>query len=450
MTEDFTDNYSKIELSKDHHMQIPWYDLIDDDNDKVITAALKERASIVGRVGIMLLSCGTGAWRVREAMNNIARNLSLTCSADIGLTSISFTCFYKNHSYSEVLTLSKSGVDTDKLDALERFVRNFSENVHQMSTRDIHKELDKIQKMPGNYSAVITGLAAGLACSAFVFLLGGGSIEMVCCFFGAAIGNWIRTKLLQKRLTLIATVALGVASACLVYLLMFHVLEIIFNISGQHEAGYIGAMLFVIPGFPFITSMLDISKQDLRSGLERLVYALMITTVATLVGWLVALTVHLKPANFLPLNLPPFLMLGLRLIASFCGVFGFSIMFNSPYRMAFLSGIIGAIANTLRLEIVDYSKIPPAAAAFIAALFAGLIASGMNHFNGYPRISLTVPSIVIMVPGLYIYRGMYNIGLNNISVGASWMSRAVLIIMMLPLGLFTARVIMDKRWRRND
>ena len=216
------------------------------------------------------------------------------------------------------------------------------------------------------------------------------------------------------------------------------------------EAGYIGAMLFVIPGFPFITSMLDISKQDMRSGMERLLYALMITIVASLVGWLVAMVVHLRPENFVDLGLSPVLLLVYRLIASFCGVFGFSVMFNSPRRMAIQAGLIGAVANTLRLELVDLNTIPPAAAAFIGALVAGLIASAINRVDGYPRISLTVPSIVIMVPGLYIYRAVYNIGLNNIGVGAEWMTRAALIIMFLPLGLFTARLIMDSRWRQSD
>lgn len=37
---------------------------------------------------------------------------------------------------------------------------------------------------------------------------------------------------------------------------------------------------------------------------------------------------------------------------------------------------------------------------------------------GYPRISLTVPSVVIMVPGLYLYRAIYNIGITSINTGA--------------------------------
>lgn len=76
-------------------------------------------------------------------------------------------------------------------------------------------------------------------------------------------------------------------------------------------------MLFVIPGFPFITSMLDISKLDMRSGLERLAYAIMITLIATLVGWLVALIVHFKPEDFASLGLGVVPLMLLRIPASF-------------------------------------------------------------------------------------------------------------------------------------
>ncbi|MDK7326420.1 threonine/serine exporter family protein, partial [Lactobacillus mulieris] len=84
-------------------------------------ATLVEKASIVGRVGLMILSCGTGSWRVRDSMNTIARALDITCSADIGLLTIDCTCFdVNNQSYSQTLTLPATGVNMTKLNELER------------------------------------------------------------------------------------------------------------------------------------------------------------------------------------------------------------------------------------------------------------------------------------------------------------------------------------------
>ena len=47
-----------------------------------------------------------------------------------------------------------------------------------------------------------------------------------------------------------------------------------------------------------------------------------------------ALALHLKPVDFLPLNLSMLQYIVFRLLTSFCGVFGFSLMFNSPVKLA--------------------------------------------------------------------------------------------------------------------
>lgn len=437
-------------LSDKHHMAIPWHDFFTNDNfTPAYEANLVERAAIVGRIGLMMLSYGTGAWRVRDSMNTVARTLKMTCSVDIGLVSLEYTCMDAHHSYTQAISLPSTSVNTTKLSQMERLIKEFDQNGSEMTIGEIHSRLEEIAHSKGNYAPYQVGLAAALACSAFVFLLGGGPVEMFCSFIGAGLGNYVRRKMIDHHITLFAGVAVAVAVACLSYLLALSLMQLTFNVSSRHEAGYIGAMLFIIPGFPFITSGLDISKLDMRSGLERMTYAIAIITVATLVGWIVALMVNLRPENFQALPLSALMLFLLRLPASFCGVFGFSIMFNSTPKMAAIAGCIGAIANTLRLELTDLTGIPAGAAAFLGALVAGLLASIVKRKIQYPQISITVPSIVIMVPGLYMYRAMYNIGLTSISVGTLWMTKALMIVVFLPMGLIAARILTDSKWRHN-
>ena len=206
-------------------------------------------------------------------------------------------------------------------------------------------------------------------------------------------------------------------------------------------------MLFVIPGFPLITGGIDLAKLDLRSGLERVSYALLIILTATMTGWATAVICHFQPADFEPLELQKWTLLCFRLIASFCGVYGFSLMFNSPRKMAFTAALIGMFTNTLRLELVDLAHMPIGAAAFIGAFCTGCIASVVKKKIGFPRISLTVPAIVIMVPGLYMYRGIYYIALNDVGSGALWLTKAALIVIALPMGLVAARICTDKNFR---
>ena len=160
-----------------------------------------------------------------------------------------------------------------------------------------------------------------------------------------------------------------------------------------------------------------------------------------------ALILNLTPSDFTPIHMNAVLRLVLRIIASFCGVLGFSFMFNSSLKMAGTAALIGCLANTLRLELVDFTAMPAAAAAFIGALTAGLLASVIKKNSGYPRITLTVPSIVIMVPGLYLYKAIYNFGIMSLSDAVTWFISAVMIIIALPLGLIFARILTDKTFR---
>ena len=75
------------------HMTINWHEIVDSDStEPAVNASLREKASLVGRIGLMMLSVGTAAWRVRASMNKLARALGITCNADIGLLSIEYTC----------------------------------------------------------------------------------------------------------------------------------------------------------------------------------------------------------------------------------------------------------------------------------------------------------------------------------------------------------------------
>ena len=437
------------QMIRKNHMDIAWHEYTDENggNIPVTQASLTEKASIIGRVGIMLLSCGTGAWRVRSSMNTLAEVMRITCTADIGLMSIEYTCFDGQDGFTQSLCLTNTGVNTSKLNRLENFIREFEIDGKDMSGEELHSLLDDIERIHGLYSPIALGFAAALACCGFTFLLGGGPVEMFCAFVGAGVGNFLRCKLTKHHFTLFLCIVSSVSLACLVYAGFLKIGEMLWGISIQHEAGYICAMLFIIPGFPFITSGIDLAKLDMRSGMERLMYALIIILVATMAAWIMALLLHLKPVDFIKMSMPVEMWILLRLIASFCGVFGFSVMFNSPARLATMAALIGAVANTLRLELVDLAGMPPAVAAFIGALTAGIFASLIKNKAGYPRISLTVPSIVIMVPGLYLYRGIYNLGMMSLSVAASWFAAAILIIAALPLGLIFARILTDKTFR---
>ncbi len=154
-------------------MKISWEELAGERTDQPATnASLAEKSALVGRFGLMMLSVGAGAYRVRAAMNKASRAMGIVCAADIGLVSIEYTCFCGGESFSNAISLSRTGVNTDRLNHLRAFVDEFERMSDCISIKGAFKILDEIENSVPHYSAPLLGLAAAAACAAFTFLLG--------------------------------------------------------------------------------------------------------------------------------------------------------------------------------------------------------------------------------------------------------------------------------------
>lgn len=435
---------------RQQHMTVMWHDLTHDDSDTpAVDSPIKEKASLIGRVGLMFLASGAGAYRVRAAMNKISRALGVTCNADIGIKSISYTCIQGNDSCTNSLSNRTTGVNTTKLNYLEMFCDGFAERVERYSLDNFHNMLDTIDKSGSNYAVWQLCLASGAACGAFAFLLGAGWIEILCTFVAAAAGFLIRKTLLSHSYTLFANVSAAVLTSCFTYIVLIKVVSYALNVPADYRAGYICSILFIVPGFPLITGGIDIAKLDLKSGIERIVYAIMVVSVAALTCAFTASVLNYSPVDFPPLELNLPVKFALRLVMSFIGVFGFSMIFNSTPKMAMTAGLIGMICNFSRLILIDHG-IKGGVAAFVGAFLAGILASSIKRFVGiYPRITLTVPSIVIMVPGMFLYKGIHFLSIGDFEQGGQWLWKAIMIIASLPLGLVFARIFTDKNFAKS-
>ena len=145
-----------------NHMEVYWHDYASASKGVPITeAGLVEKASVIGRTGLMLLECGTGAWRVRSSMNTLSRELGVTTTADIGLLSIEFTCFDGDQCYTDVergergsteehLTVTQFKVqrEQERLDTLtaqaDQQAQSLAKTCQTLSKKE--KELAAVQK----------------------------------------------------------------------------------------------------------------------------------------------------------------------------------------------------------------------------------------------------------------------------------------------------------------
>ena len=419
----------------------------DPDSDEL---ELIRRSGVALRTGKLCLSAGHGAYRVKAAMSRVAQALGVDRhEAHVTLTEITATS-HRGHSFrTEVTEVRSIGINADRLAELERLTggleRERLAGGPAPTVEAVSAELDRIAAKPPLYPVILNALWAAIACAAFAFLNNGGPIEIIAVFVAAGLGQAVRRILLHRGWNQFGVTMLAAAVGAIGYLVFTALLALTGLTSVQHETGYLSAVLFLIPGFALVTAALDLAKLDFSAGIARLVYGLMIVTSAALVVWGVSAAVGLQPTPVDPLPLGAVALLVLRLVASFFGVLGFALMFNSPWPMAIGAAIIGMVANVFRLELVAVG-LPIQAAAAAAALAVGLLAAYVGPRLDVPKITVSVAPVVIMVPGVTAYRAVYYLSTGDVIRALDYGVQACLVVLALAVGLAVARMLTDRTW----
>jgi len=406
---------------------------------------LIRKSHLVHRVGRTTLAAGHGSYRVKAHMQRVGAALGLDAiKAQVALTEITTTATKNGIFRTEVSEVRTVGINADRLAELEDYIGSLPPRI---TDDEFEAELDRITGKEHLHPNWLNALAAGFACAGFAFLNGGGPVECFIVLLAAASGQYLRRQLIKRGINQVGATMLVATVSCLIYLGLVMGIGLISGGTGyRYIAGYTSAVLFLVPGFPLVTGALDLARLDLTAGITRLAYALMILGSAAIAVWAVSAIVGLEPQPMPGTDLAPHIIWTLRAVASFLAGVGFAIIFNSPWRMAFAAALVGTVANLVRLFALNNLHWRPQAAAFAAALLVGLLARGLSTPLKVPRLTISVPAVVIMVPGVLIYRAVYeaNMGLMNNAI--AYGVEAGFVVMALAVGLGVARMLTDKEW----
>jgi uncharacterized membrane protein YjjB (DUF3815 family) len=216
------------------------------------------------------------------------------------------------------------------------------------------------------------------------------------------------------------------------------------GLAGVTDPGYIAALLFLVPGFPMITSILDMARLDFTAGLARAAYSFGLVVSATASAWVVSFLTGLTPLATQS-ALPGAWQWIAYVVATFLGVAGFAVMFNSTPRMVLIAASLGTIGNLARLAMVSASM-PAQLGAGLGGLIVGLAAAPLTKRFAIPRITVTVPACLIMIPGTAMYRMMYWFNAENTVRALGFGVDAVLAVLAIAIGLAVARMLTDPAW----
>lgn len=407
--------------------------------------AMGVEADAVLRLGLLMVAAGTGGYRVIRAMKRAARAMGFDrLDAEISITSVVCT-FHRGASFRTVVaTQPAPAVDASRIEALEHLTHHLP---NRMSANALTMCLDDIvHSVTHRWSRPVLMVAAGAACAAFALLNYFPAEGAAAVAVAAACGQLVRMILASRHLNQLGVVAVAAATSCLVFYLLNWALPLTHlpDDARAFAAGYIAAVLYLIPGFPLFSSMLDLSRFDITAGLTRLCYAMAVITAATMSVALVSAMTGLSPLS-IDAPTPTARWYLLAAVASFVGVGGFALLFNSSRRMVLFAASIGVVANMVRLVMID-AGVQPQYAAYTGGVVVGLLGAVITAQTTLPRITMTVPASVIMIPGTAMYRAVHFLNSGDIDQALSNAATAGLIIVWISAGLVTARILTDRDW----
>ena len=167
-------------------------------------------------------------------------------------------------------------VNVSRIGDLERLAKTVEAG---SAPRDIANKLAKLESEPPAYSAWLIAVAVGVASGGFAFINGAAAVAAA---VAGATGQWFRTWLLRNRYNQYGAAALTALTASGAYVLLAALMRNVGLEIVNFPAGFMGSVLFLVPGFPLVGGLFDLLQYKTVAGVSRLAYGTMILLAVAL------------------------------------------------------------------------------------------------------------------------------------------------------------------------
>lgn len=416
------------------------------DQLRVLRDRLATQSGMVTRLGRALLAAGASAYMVKFSMARLANAIGIEAQHSQVTFSEIVTSVYAHGTFrTESHEQRVFGTNAARLDDLRLFVRSLKPG---LLVEDVERRFDEIIARKPPYSAVINCLASGVACAGFCFLNRGGLVECSVVGVAALCGQILRRLLLKRKANHFGVWMLCGLLASLLYMGITQALLLTGLVTVGHPQGIISAVLFLVPGFPLVTAILDLVRMDFLAGISRMTYVLMLVISAGISVWMIATLFqwHIDPPGTFPVSGPGLYLL--QFVCSLVASFGFAVLFSIRPQVALCASLVAGFVNVGRLFLVAQGMLPQAAVG-LAALTIGIVAHFISRISGFrfSRTSLTVPAVVIMIPGVPLYAAITHLSNGEINQATGSLVQVFFVVLSIGVGLAISRMLTDPGWR---
>lgn len=364
------------------------------------------------RIADSLLSTGASAAEVTAAVLRIRAVYGLrSVHVDVTFTSI-LLCHYRGAEppITVMRTVRVRTADYERLARLQGLVADIEDD-KELGLEAARRRFETIAGMPRPYRRSVVTLATAVLGMAVCLLLDGSSTEIALSLLNAVIVDRTQLWLARRRMPAFFAQVVGGSIPTIV------AVALIYGRANQWIGlGDVSASAVVATGIVVLLAGLSVvgAAQDAIDGYYLTATARSAEVVALTLGIIVGVLVVLTLANALgaPTYLAPYSRLSgsltVQVVASALIAGAFAISSYAGPRTALVCVVTGSLGWTV-YAFAAMAGLGPAASSGVAALVVGVIAQVLARVWRAPSLALTTAGIVPLLPGLAVYRGLYQL-----------------------------------------
>lgn len=405
---------------------------------------IHRKLDVLLTIGKLLMECGADTTRITSEMLKSATFMGIPheyLNIHISYTTIMINFHHKECSITVFIKTPIHIPNMAMINAVSKLTWRAFERHYSLTTYET--QISKLQHVIKVYPNWLKGIACALGSAGLAYLFSGDIIALLVTIICSLCGYFTRTVSQRLGFNEYMGIALGAFTAMLsAYAFYLHI-EL-----GSLLYVLVCCTLFMIPGVPLINSVIDTINNHILSGITRAIRTLLIVGSMTL-GMAMALYFSPVPA-FSFIDIKPHVFTIEQIIGSFMAAASFAVLFNVPSRLLTYIGIGGVLCVSVRnLLIVHYGFSLPGA-TFIGAAVMSIILVKLSTWLRTSGPVLVVPSAIALMPGILLYRFIFDIlHINSLDEsGLLYMAQngisGVLCIIGIAIGVAIPNVVAQK------
>jgi uncharacterized membrane protein YjjP (DUF1212 family) len=355
------------------------------------------------RLGELLLRCGAGSSDVETSIILSARALGLP-RIEIGVTyteiQISVSGPPGRPPITDMRVVRRLSIDHTRLVAAHQLVLDLVDG--RIDAPDVYRRFDEIRHAPKRYPRWLVTIGWAVLAAAVVVQLGGGALVTVVTFAATVLIDRLGRRLARRALPVFFLNAIGGAVSTAVALGLSRL-----GADVSYSLVVAGGVFLLLPGLSLLAAVQDALTGYSVTSAARGVEVLVLST-GIVSGIAFVLVISHRFGLDMNVGVPVQLKLidfPVRVIAAGFVAAGLAIGYYSPARLIPVSATIGALGYAALLGL-DHALHAPTVSRGLAAAAIGLVSQLYARRERAPALTLVVPGLVPLLPGLTVYSAM--------------------------------------------